>query len=397
MNVILFDGESHQRLLPLTYTRPVGNLRIGIQTINQKWEKALNGKVSYATEEYLSQKFPLCIDSDNLIINGGLCPTPNMIEEILNLKKGEGLRFEEDILAIRLDENQTKSFLEKYLSESFTIKEYSEEPLLVKYPWDLFAKNGQAMDLDFEVITKDRKSAQLSPTNTVIGDQVFIEEGAIVEGAILNSKTGPIYIGKDAEVMIGSLIQGGLALCEHATLKMGTKIYGPTTIGPHSKAGGEISNSIIYGYSNKGHDGFIGNTVIGEWCNLGADTNTSNLKNNYSKVKLWNYESGRFKDTGLQFCGLIMGDHSKCGINTMFNTGTVVGVSCNIYGAGFPRNFVPSFAWGGSGGMMEFRYPKAADVAQAMMARRSLEFDEKEQHIIKSVYDNTANFRQNLK
>lgn len=397
MNVILFDGDSHQRLLPLTYTRPVGNLRIGILTINEKWEKALNSTVSYATEEYLSQKFTLNIGSNNILINGGLCPTKNVIQEILNLKEGEALCSGEDVLAIRLNEEQTQSFLSNYSLDGYVVKEYTEEPLLVKYPWDLFAKNGEALELDFKVLTDGRTSASLSDSNTIIGDQVFVEEGASVEGSILNSKTGPIYIGKNAQVMIGSLIQGGLALCEHATLKMGAKVYGPTTIGPYSKAGGEISNSIIYGYSNKGHDGFIGNTVIGEWCNLGADTNTSNLKNNYSKVKLWNYESGRFKDTGLQFCGLVMGDHSKCGINTMFNTGTVVGVSCNIYGAGFPRNFVPSFAWGGAGGMMEFRYPKAADVAEAMMARRSLEFDEKEQHIMKSVYENTANFRQNLK
>ncbi len=277
MNVILFDGDSHQRLLPLTYTRPIGNLRIGILTINEKWEKALDTNVFYATEEYLSQKFPLHVDADNIIINGGLCPTEDLIQVILNLTEGTALCSGEEVLAIRLNEKQTKSFLENHSLENAVIMEYSEEPLLIKYPWDLFAKNGKALELDFEVLTKGRTSATLSTTNTIIGDRFFVEEGASVEGAILNSNTGPIYIGKDAQVMIGSLIQGGLALCEHATLKMGAKVYGPTTIGPYSKAGGEISNSIIYGYSNKGHDGFIGNTVIGEWCNLGADTNTSNL------------------------------------------------------------------------------------------------------------------------
>jgi UDP-N-acetylglucosamine diphosphorylase/glucosamine-1-phosphate N-acetyltransferase len=397
MNVILFDGDSHQKLLPLTYTRPVGNLRIGILKINEKWEKVLNTTVSFATQSYLEAKFSIHILDDNFLIYGGLCPDEKLKNEIQALDQGEGLVSGEMVLAIRLSAEETKEFLENSELKKYKLKKYQEDILLIEYPWDLFSRNGEAINRDFEMITKGRTSAELSETNRVIGDQIFVEEGAVVEGAIINTKTGPVYIGKGAEVMEGSLIRGGLALCDHATLKMGTKIYGPTTIGPHSKAGGEISNSIIYGFSNKGHDGFIGNTVIGEWCNLGADTNTSNLKNNYSKVKLWNYESRRFKDTGLQFCGLIMGDHSKSGINTMFNTGTVVGVSCNIYGAGFPRNFIPSFAWGGAVGMMEFRYQKAADVAEAMMGRRGLEFDEVEQDLMKSVYDLTANFRQNLK
>ncbi len=397
MNVVLFDGDAHQSLLPLTYTRPVGNLRIGILTINEKWERAFQTKVSYATESYLQGKFPLVKDADNVLINGGLCPDGKVELAIKELQKGECLKKNGLTLAIRLD----SSALDRYLiGNEFTClegKEYTDEILLIQHSWDLFAKNGEALELDFKAVTSGRKSVKLSSSNTLIGDQIFVEEGAVVEGAIINSTTGPVYIGKDAEVMEGSLIRGGLALCEHATLKMGAKIYGPTTIGPHCKAGGEISNSIIYGFSNKGHDGFIGNTVIGEWCNLGADTNTSNLKNNYAKVKLWNYATSRFANTGLQFCGLIMGDHSKCGINTMFNTGTVVGVSANIYGSGFPRNFIPSFAWGGANGMMEFKYAKAAEVADAMMARRGVNFDGVEQNILKSVFELTANFRQNLK
>ena len=397
MNVILFDGESRQKLLPLTYTRPVGNLRIGIMTINEKWEKAFNTKVSYATEDYLSTKFPMTRGMDNVLINGGLCPDGKVENAIKNLYPGESLKKEGKTLAVRLDPDELVSYLNGKEFSCFVGKEYDDEVILIENSWDIFAKNGEALELDYQVITEGRTSQPLSKSNTLIGGRIFIEEGATVEGAIINTTTGPVYIGKDAEVMEGSLIRGGLALCEHAGLKMGAKIYGPTTIGPHSKAGGEVSNSIIYGFSNKGHDGFIGNTVIGEWCNLGADTNTSNLKNNYAKVKLWSYETERFANTGLQFCGLIMGDHSKCGINTMFNTGTVVGVSSNIYGAGFPRNFIPSFAWGGSGGMMEFRYKKAAEVAQAMMARRGLEFDEVEDGIVKHVNETTANFRKNLK
>jgi UDP-N-acetylglucosamine diphosphorylase/glucosamine-1-phosphate N-acetyltransferase len=397
MNIILFDGDSHQRLLPLTFTRPVGNLRIGILTINEKWEKALNVSVSFASQEYLSQKFPMKVGVDNIVIYGGLCPDGKVEHEIVQLKPGESLSYQGRILAVRLDPDELRTFVGGETPSCFVSKEYPHKVLLVENPWDIFSKNDEALRLDYRMLTLGRTSQSLSSTNTLIGEDIFIEEGAEIEGAIINTKPGPVYVGKGAEIMEGVLIRGGLALGEHSTLKMGAKIYGATTIGPHSKAGGEISNSIIYGYSNKGHDGFIGNTVIGEWCNLGADTNTSNLKNNYAKVKLWNYASQRFANTGLQFCGLIMGDHSKCGINTMFNTGTVVGVSANIYGSGFPRNFIPSFSWGGSAGMMEFQYAKAAEVAQAMMDRRNVEFSEVEQNILQTVFELTANFRQNLR
>ena len=396
MNIILFDGDVRSQLLPLTFTRPVGNLRVGILTINEKWEKTLSTRVSYATENYLSTKFPMNVCGDNLLINGGLCPDDELCKAIAKLQLGERLVKNEITLAARIKEEDISDFL----SSSYAYvrdEEYTNEILIIEHPWDLFAKNAQALSLDFDLVTNGRESQPISSSNTLIGEDIFLEEGAVVEGAILNSKTGPIYIGKNAEVMEGSLVRGGLALCEHAGLKMGTKVYGATTVGPHSKAGGEISNSIIYGFSNKGHDGFIGNTVIGEWCNLGADTNTSNLKNNYAKVRLWNYDTERFADTGLQFCGLIMGDHSKSGINTMFNTGTVVGVSANVFGGGFPRNFIPSFAWGGASGMIEFRYNKAAEVAVAMMGRRGLVYDEVEEKIIKTIFDNTAIYRKNLK
>lgn len=397
MNIILFDGGYHQNLLPLTYTRPVGNLRIGIETINEKWQRFTSGTVSFLTEDYLSMKFPLVLEADNILIYGGLCPDGELWDVIQGLEQGEAITKNDEIIACRVNKEQFAQFTSSEEFEWKSYAEYEDEVVDVHNPWDLFSKNDRALALDFNKITKGRTSAKVSDSNTIIGDQIFLEEGASVEGAILNSKSGPIYVGKDAEIMEGALVRGGLALCEHATLKMGAKVYGATTIGPHCKAGGEISNSILYAYSNKGHDGFIGNTVIGEWCNLGADTNTSNLKNNYGKVKLWSYENHRFKDTGLQFCGLIMGDHSKCGINTMFNTGTVVGVSCNIYGAGFPRNFIPSYTWGGALGMIEFRFNKATEVAVAMMGRRKIDFDQNEESILQWVYDNTANFRQNLK
>lgn len=396
MNIILFDGEVRSQLLPLTYTRPVGNLRIGILTINEKWERTLMASVSYKTEDYLEAKFPMNFDTDNFLIHGGLCPDGMVEKQIQELAIGERLVFENKTIAARVSKDDLTKFFDADYSFTKDVI-YEGSVLIIEHPWDLFAKNAQALEIDFELVTQGRESAPISSSNTLIGDRIFLEAGAKVEGAILNSTTGPIYVGKGAEIMEGCMVRGALSLGEHAGLKMGAKVYGATTIGPHSKGGGEISNSIIYAYSNKGHDGFIGNTVLGEWCNLGADTNTSNLKNNYAKVRLWNYDTGRFADTGLQFCGLIMGDHSKSGINTMFNTGTVVGVSANVFGGGFPRNFIPSFAWGGASGMIEFRYNKAAEVAHAMMGRRGLSYDEVEEGIVKTVFDNTAIYRKNLK
>jgi UDP-N-acetylglucosamine diphosphorylase/glucosamine-1-phosphate N-acetyltransferase len=244
-------------------------------------------------------------------------------------------------------------------------------------------------------LTKGRKSQPLNNSCRNIGKgKIFIEEGASANDTTFNTTTGCIYIGKDAEVMEGSVVRGPFALCEHSVLKMSSKIYGATTIGPHSKVGGEVNNSVVFGYSNKAHDGFLGNSVIGEWCNLGADTNNSNLKNNYANVKLWNYSGENFIDTGLQFCGLIMGDHSKCGINTMFNTGTVAGVSSNIFGSGFPRNFIPSFSWGGAQGFTTYRFEHAIETAQLVMQRRNTELTDNDKDILKYIFDNDEKFRK---
>lgn len=344
MNYILFDDNVRINLLPLTFTRPVADIRIGILTIREKWEKILKAKTSTKTETYLSKKFPLKIESDNIWINGSVCPNEALIEEIKKIKTNQALISSSIVIACKMsdnrvfDANQIDSF-EKVQSQS---KYTSVENL-----WDIFSKNEEALISDFTLITKGRKSQLISKTNKVINrENIFLEEGAKVECTILNASTGPIYIGKDTEIMEGSIVRGPFSLGEHSTLKLGAKIYGATTIGPHSKVGGEVNNSVIFGFTNKAHDGFLGNSVLGEWCNIGADSNNSNLKNNYAPVKLWNYEKERFINTGLTFCGLIMGDHSKCAINSMFNTGTVVGVSANIFGAGFPRNFVPSFSWG---------------------------------------------------
>ncbi len=389
MNYILFDGAVRSQLLPFTFTRPVADIRVGILTIREKWEKFLNTTTSTITEDYLSEKWPMVEMEENIIINAAFLPTAELVEQVKNLQPGEGIFHEEDVVAFHAYEEQEVDFQE------CTNIEMEGKAILVEHTWDIFKLNGEAIEADFELLTQDRESEKISSTNQVIApENIFLEEGAKVECAILNASQGPIYIGADAEIMEGSIVRGPFALCEHATLKLGAKIYGPTTVGPHSKVGGEVNNSVIFGYSNKGHDGFLGNSVLGEWCNLGADTNTSNLKNNYAEVRLWDYASEKFAPTGLQFCGLMMGDHSKCGINTMFNTGTVVGVSANIFGAGFPRNFIPSFSWGGSGGTTTYKTDKAFEVAEKVMGRRDIEFSEEDKAILEKVFEDTRKFRR---
>ncbi|MBI1289040.1 MAG: glucose-1-phosphate thymidylyltransferase [Flavobacteriales bacterium] len=388
MNYILFD-DLRERLLPLTFTRPVCDLRIGILTIREKWEKYLNAPTSTITEEYLSVKFPLTVADHNVLINGNVCPSEDLVDVIGKLKDGETLVKNEKLIAKRMDGE-----IYEFSEPDKEAIEYTGEILSVDYPWDIFSKNGDALKADFDLLTAGRSSQKLSDTNTVLGtNPIFLEEGAKAEACILNTQNGPIYLGKDSEVMEGSAIRGPFALCEDSQVKLGAKIYGPTTVGPHSKVGGEVNNSVIIGYSNKGHDGFLGNSVLGEWCNLGADTNNSNLKNNYDEVRIWSYEQQRFAKTGLQFCGLIMGDHSKSGINTMFNTGTLVGVSSNVFGTGFPRTFIPSFQWGGASGFTEYKQDKAFATAERMMARRGVQFNQTEKDILAAVFELTKGYR----
>ncbi|MFY9311449.1 MAG: GlmU family protein [Bacteroidia bacterium] len=393
MNFILFDDNTRNSLLPLTYTRPVADIRIGILTIREKWEKWLKAETSTQSQDYLSEKYPseFTIDTDNIWVAGSFLPNHKLVEEIKSLQPGQVLVSADTLIAANTGDD--KSFGTENTS-SYTRFESHAKALRLEHLWDIFSKNGEALKSDFELLTVGRKSLALSSTNQVIGiENIFVEEGAKVECAILNASTGPIYIGKDAEIMEGSIVRGPFALCEHSALKLGTKIYGPTTIGPHSKVGGEVNNSVIFGYSNKAHDGFLGNSVIGEWCNLGADSNNSNLKNNYAEVKLWNYDKEAMVGTGLTFCGLIMADHSKCGINTMFNTGTVVGVNANIFGAGFPATHIPSFSWGGASGFTTYKPEQAFEVAKRVFERRSLVFDQKEQNILTRVFEITVKHR----
>ena len=390
MNYILFDGPSRNNLLPFTFTRPVADIRVGILTIREKWEQYLGYTTTTITEDYLSDKYPMVEMDDNVLINASYLPNFELVEMVKNLEENQAIFKGEDVIAF-----YTKDAQDAIDFDTFEPIEFDDDLLKIEHTWDIFSKNGQAIEEDFELLTKGRVSEPIPSSNSVVAPHnIFIEEGAKLEFVILNASSGPIYIGKDTEIMEGSIIRGPFALCDHAIVKLGAKIYGPTTIGPHCRVGGEVNNSVMFAYSNKGHDGFLGNSVLGEWCNLGADTNNSNLKNNYAEVRLWDYQTESFAKTGLQFCGLMMGDHSKCGINTMFNTGTVVGVSSNIFGSGFPRNFIPSFSWGGSAGFTTYTIPKAFETAEIVMSRRHVELPDEDRAILQHVFELTAKYRK---
>jgi UDP-N-acetylglucosamine diphosphorylase/glucosamine-1-phosphate N-acetyltransferase len=394
MAIILFEDNAHQTLLPLTYTRPVADLRIGMLTIAEKWSKHLNTGFSFKTEAYLQGKFPLKIAADNLFINGAVCPDADLLEAIDKLQTGEALRLGDQLIAARLNESDAKEF--KTDANFDRVNNYTGSPIVLKHPEDIFRNNDTELRKDFALLTKGRTSAAISTTNTIIGNDFFAEDEVTTECCSFSTLNGPIYLGKHTEVWEGTNIRGSFALCSDSQVKMGTKIYGATTVGPYCRVGGEINNAVIWGYSNKGHEGYLGNSVVGEWCNIGADSNNSNLKNNYAEVKLWDYPTERYRKTGLQFCGLIMADHAKCGINTMFNTGTVVGVGSNVFGAGFPPNFIPDFSWGGAQyGIETYSLNKMLETTEKVFARREhCTFDENEQNILKTIFELTEKYRK---
>lgn len=385
MQLVFSDAQFWEDFLPLTFTRPVAEMRCGILTFSERWQKLLgSSEVSYLTEDYLQEKFKKYELKESLFIVPNFLPSDAVLNQIKELQLGEALVYKDELIAVRIN---MADFSLNHISKMTDIE---EELLFFNQPTDLFSFNQQAIDFDFDLLTKGRSSQPLSSTNGFLGniEDLFIEEGAEVEFSTLNTKSGKIYIGKNAEVMEGCNLRGPIALCNDSKFNLGAKIYGATTIGPHCKVGGEVNNIVIFGYTNKGHDGFIGNSVIGEWCNLGADTNSSNLKNNYAIVKLWNYKAKKFVSTGLQFAGLIMGDHSKSAINTQFNTGTVVGVAANIFKSGFPPNLIENFSWGGMKGDEKFKLEKAYEVAELAMARRKIPFTEVDQKILKTIYEN---------
>jgi UDP-N-acetylglucosamine diphosphorylase/glucosamine-1-phosphate N-acetyltransferase len=385
MQLVFSDAQYWEDFLPLTFTRPVAEMRCGILTFSERWQKLLDStEISWFTEMYLQQKFREPEKKESLFLVPNFLPTETVIQQIKDLKQGEALVYEDELVAAKIN---MEGFSLNQIEKMTDIK---EELVFFKKPTDLFTYNKEAIDFDFELLTKGKISQELSSTNGFLGNKedLFIEEGAEIEFSTINTKTGKIYIGKNAEVMEGCNLRGPIALCEDSKFNLGAKIYGATTIGPHSKVGGEVSNIIIFGYSNKGHDGFVGNSVIGEWCNLGADTNSSNLKNNYGNVKLWNYRTKDFQDTGLQFAGLIMGDHSKTAINTQLNTGTVIGVASNIFKEGFPPNLIENFSWGGFKDDERFKLDKAYEVAEKVMARRKLPLTDNDKSIFKHIFDN---------
>ncbi len=394
MNLVFFDdAEIVTNLRPFTFTRPISDIRMGILTIRGKWHKYLGEKKSSNyTEHYLEGKFPLHIKGENLCINSCVLPDVEIVAAVKDLKVDQMLFKDGEWLAGIFTE-QLKAEFDECNMEPFEIVEYKGNVECLRNIWDIFSLCGKELAKDFDLLVPERDSNDWMDSNhsgvTVIGDStlVFMEDGALVQdGCTLNTTAGPIYLAADSEIMEGSMVRGPFFLGGHSQLKMGAKIYGPTSIGPHCKVGGEVNNSVFFGYSSKAHDGFLGNSVIGEWCNLGADTNNSNLKNTYAEVKLWHYGKKSFVKTGLQFCGLIMGDHSKCGINTMFNTGTVIGVSANIFGDGFPRNYIPSFSWGGAAGFAPYKLNDAITTAKLVYERRNMVFDDEEQSIFKHLY-----------
>lgn len=391
MNIILFDShKTREQLLPLTFTRPVADIRIGIMTIREKWEHVFECTTYSLTETYLLGKFLAAEAGEpSLYINGAVLPSDALAGAIRSLGAMQVLMSGDTIVAFKSEKQQLNYANFEAIAKGFSAINYAGTVVKIEHNWDIFKLNGEAIEQDFIWLTQGKTSEALSLSNTVIGDpkRIFLSKGAKVEAAILNTTAGPIYLGEDAEIMEGTTVRGPLALCDHAALKMSAKVYGPTTLGPHCKAGGELNNVVFFGYSNKAHDGFLGNSVIGEWCNLGADTNNSNLKNNYGLVDVYDYGQGKAVDTGLTFCGLIMADHAKAGINTMFNTGTVVGVSANIFGGDFPPKFIPSFSWGGAQWLRTFTFDKSLEVAQKMMERRGLSLSDADINILKTVFE----------
>jgi UDP-N-acetylglucosamine diphosphorylase/glucosamine-1-phosphate N-acetyltransferase len=390
MNYILFDGNVRNALLPFTFTRPVADIRLGILTIREKWEKYLGSTTTTLTEEYLSEKHPMVELEENVMINASFLPNDILSEMVSNLEPNQAIFQNDEVIAFYTQETQ-----EEVDFDTYEIIEFISDCITIQNTWDIFAKNDAAIREDFELLTSDRKSEPIPKSvNVIAPENIFIEKGAKLEFVTLNASKGPIYIGENTEIMEGALIRGPFALCESGRVKMAAKVYGATTVGPFSTIGGEVNNCVLFGYSSKGHDGFLGNAVLGEWCNIGADTNNSNLKNNYEEVKLWSYETENFTKTGLQFCGLMMADHSKCGINTMLNTGTVIGVSANVFGSGFPRNFIPSFSWGGAAGFTTYITKKAFETAKLVMKRRDEEFTEIDAKILEHVFEEEKKWRK---
>ena len=394
-NVILFDDDQWKAMLPICLTRPIADIRLGILKISEKWEKYLDAEVSYITKDYLSEKFPIKISSDNLVINSRWLPDDKLVSLIKNLKTNDAILIQDTLVAARLDNEQFQRLIDNieiHELKGIDLKEVHSFRSIER-PYDIFKFNGEEIEKDFRLL-KLSNSHSVDESVSIYGDHpVYIHPEAKLKHCILNAESGPIFIDKKCQIQEGAILRGPLAVCEGTVVKMGAKVYENSSFGPYCKIAGEISNVVFQGFANKAHDGYLGNSVIGEWCNLGAGTISSNLKNNYAEVKIWNYISKRFEKTGSQFCGLIMGDHSKTGINTMFNTGTVVGVCANIFGSGYPRVYIPSFSWGGAHGYSTFKIDKALELAEIVMNRRKKSLSDQDRIILEHVFHASADFR----
>ncbi len=393
-NIILFDNEIRDRLLPFTFTRPACEIRMGAFTNRQRWEKWLNGMASYITQDYLSEKYDIAISEQNFLINGSALPTAELCSLINQMENGEALILHGELIAAMLDREQFQRLMYDDVEELISFELTGTPMLKLNHIWDIFLMNGEVIRSDFELLAGGRTSMPISSSNTVIGKgKIFIEQGAVVEGAILNATTGPIYIGPNAEVMEGAMIRGPFVLGKGSKVKMGAKIYGPTSAGPFTVLGGEIKNCVFFGYSQKGHEGYLGNSVIGEWCNLGADTNCSNLKNNWSEVRIWDYQTSEFVPSGQLKAGLFLGDYSMTGINSMFNTGTIAGICCNLFGSDYAPKYVPSFSWGGNGHFSTHIPEKAFEGIERMMKIHGHELDAQTRLLLMNIFEETARFR----
>lgn len=396
-NIVFFDDEDWYSLLPLTYTKSCSDLRIGILSLAEKWVKRLDDcHISHLTPDFLSKKFPIHIATDNLLIKSNLIASGSLIDQVNKLLTEEALYFQDTLLVARVSDDILNQYtFHRQLPEQIKKIQVDFPVQVIQYPEQIFLGNGEAIEADYELITKGRESADIESHNQVLGrENIFVEEGASIECSILNAREGKIYIGKNAKILDGAMMRRGIAICDNSLVKMGAKIYGATTIGPQCRAGGELKNVVMTANSNKGHEGYLGNAVLGEWCNLGADTNASNLKNTYKQVRLWDIKNRTYRNTNEQFVGLIMGDHSKCGINTMFNTGTIVGVCCNLYGEGFHHTYIPSFSWGPPKKYATYRAEKAIEVAEIVLKRRNLNLDPLDKEILHHIFQQTASYRR---
>lgn len=394
--VLCDDPVIREQLLPFTFTRPIANLRMGIFTFEEKWSRLLDGISGFYTVDYLSNKYPFHPKDPSeggiWMLNASILPTAQLVEKIKQLSKDEALVYGDTWVAFFVPETQWNEKGKIYpqafdcLSGRGNVS-YDGELMKICHPWDIFSLNDKQIKADLELLMKEK------PSYTIDGEgmstwgayPLYAEPGARVDHALIDTSEGPVYLGRNSRIMPGSLVKGPLALCEGSIIKMGAKIYGGNTFGPYCKVAGEVESTVMLGYSNKAHDGFIGDAVIGEWCNLGAGTNCSNLKNDYSQVRVWSYPKESFIKTGLQFCGLFLADHSKSAIGTQFNTGTVVGVAANVFASGFPRNFIPSFTWGKE----PYKIDRALETARIVYARRGKTFDAEDEAILRAVYSLT--------